>query len=159
MGDFMTEKKNAIEAMDPLLRAALNIETDEPSTGMSGTSEPMPDILERLDNLQQFGVDVPRVVPTPVKKSSPLSLEQTKESLKNMADQLGDARRKKVFEQFFPKMLASSNELYGEDCLTSRFLRCAIEKDKAGMREVVKLLDAPFVPEPEIKSSEENENE
>jgi hypothetical protein len=147
----MTEKKNAnpFAAMDPLTRAMLNI-GDEPDGGeLSGTPTQLPDALQRLDDLQLFGVTAPRDVPAPdapVKKA--LTLSETKAALSAMADQVSDVRRRKIVEDVFPTMLASSEELYGET-LTTRFLRAAVNKDKAAMRAVVAEMDKPFVLEPE----------
>jgi hypothetical protein len=76
----------------------------------------------------------------------PLSLEETKKALTAMSEQLADVRRKTIVEEVFPKLLAESEELYGEDNLTTRFLRAAVTKDKAAMREVIKLMDRPYVP-------------
>jgi hypothetical protein len=115
---------------------------DLPAGEIGGENQRQLDPIESLIAEQQYNI--------PRKASAtgepPLTFQQTKEALTAMSEQIGDARRKKVVEEWFPKLLAESEELYGPDNLTTRFLRAAVTKDKAAMREVIKLMDQPYKP-------------
>jgi hypothetical protein len=121
----MTDKVN------PILEDVLGLHetSDAP---LSGTADQLPGVLERLDNLQHYGVDVSRIVPT---KKKALTPEEIAKSLESMRQELGDSAFAEKLSTL-PQLAANVRE-HCEDGFVKDFLIGFAEKNDAAMRKAV----------------------
>jgi hypothetical protein len=103
---------------------------------VGGDDQPQRDPIASLISEAQFGL--PRA-PDGRETRKSLTIAETREALEAMGKQLHSERHEKLLKTVYPEMLERSDELFGDDSLTSKFLRAAISKDKQQIKEFAEL--------------------
>ena len=97
--------------------------------------DPIADLIQQA----QFGL-LPASAREKTHKS--LTVDEARQALSAMADQLHTERHERLLRTTYPEMLKRSDELFGSESLSSIFLRAAISKDKKQVEEFVELFKA-----------------
>ena len=121
--------------VDPLLSEIVG-QPDEPTPPAPATD----DFLTELEERRVHGTSAAQRG-----GQKALSLDEVRTSLKTMREKIGDPRYERVVKEIFPKLLKSAEIFLPEDSVTTKFLRAAVTKDKAGMQEAIRILDAPVI--------------
>jgi hypothetical protein len=100
---------------------------------VGGDDQPQRDPIADLIQEAQFGL------PRATDGRETLTIDETREALEAMGKQLHSERHEKLLKTVYPEMLERSDDLFGEESLTSKFLRAAITKDKQQIKEFAEL--------------------
>ena len=100
---------------------------------VGGDDQPQRDPIADLIQEAQFGL------PRATDGRETLTIDETREALEAMGKQLHSERHEKLLKTVYTEMLERSDDLFGEESLTSKFLRAAITKDKQQIKEFAEL--------------------